>query len=162
LKNLKQKGIEDMKTKFEKEVNKILKRGRKELKKTGTIKSKAYIFGDNRKANVIPLFFSDHPIDKRLEIDRIRNIAREGKAKCVVLLSDAFMGQSNGIRPSLDPDRKEAICLIGEDEKGKFAVYQEYARNFNNKIKLGEITTGRNDGFEGLMIEEPFGVCSSD
>jgi len=56
-----------MNTKFGNEINKVLKHGGKELKKTGTIKSKAYIFGDNRKVNVIPLFFSDHPIDKRLE-----------------------------------------------------------------------------------------------
>ncbi len=149
-----------MDTKFKKEIDKILKRSGKELKKTGAIKPKAYIFGDNRKVNVIPLLFSDDPRDKRLAVGHVRDIAKYHNAKCVVLISDSFYNERLEVRPSLDPFRKESIFLMGEDEKGKFAVAQEYARKFNNKIKLGKIVSDRINEPYGVMIEEPFGVCS--
>lgn len=151
-----------MNTKFEKEINQILKRGSKELKKTGTIRPKAYIFGENGKVNVVPMFFSSNPIDKRLAIGKVRDRAKYHKAKCVVLINDSFVSPLEGIRPSLHPARKEAIILTSEDESGKLSIAQEYNRNSGNKIKLGKITAHRGKGLGGLFVEEPFGVDISD
>lgn len=148
-----------MNSQFTNQVKKILKHGRKELKKTGNIQMKAYIFGSDSKVYVSPISWYDDPASKHLAISHVRNMAKFRNAECVVLLADTFMGKTGGIRPSLDPERKEAISLFGEDEKGKFVVHQEYTRNFNNKIKLGKIESGR-ACFGGLMAEEPFGVCS--
>ena len=150
-----------MKTQFEKEINQILKGGRKELKKTGTIEPKAYIFGDNGKVNVLPLF-PNNSIDKRLAIAHVRDKAKYHKAKRVVFISDSFTGPLDGIRPSLHPFRKEAILLISEDELGKHTMRQEYGRNSGDKIKLGKITVDRDNDFKGLFIEESFGVINSD
>lgn len=150
-----------MKTKFEKEVNEILKRGSKELKKTGTIKLKAYIFGANGKVNVLPFPSCNNSTDKRLAIGHVRDKAKYHKAKRVVLLGDSFISPPDGIRPRFHPFRKEAILLISEDELGKHTISQEYSRNSGNKIKLGKITVRGND-FKGLFIEEPFGVINSD
>jgi len=149
-----------MNTKFKKEIKNILKHGRKELKKTGGIQIKAYIFGDNETI-LTPVACSDNPLEKRLEIGRVRTISEASKAKCVVFLSDSFMNQNKTIHPSLDPNRKEVICLNGEDENGKFIITQEYVRRSNNRIRLGKIKSGRDD-LGGLMVEEPFGVCKSD
>lgn len=145
-------------TKFNKEIKTILKHGRKELKETGNIITKAYIFGDDETI-MTPVICSNDIKEKRLAIDRVRTISETSKAKCVVLIGDAYISH-NGIHPILDPDRKEVINIVGEDENGKFNVTQEYTRELNNKIRLGKIKSVRDKTMDGFLMEEPFGVCS--
>ena len=123
---------------IKRKVDKILKRGIKELKKTGKIIPKAYFYVDDNKVYISEMHFSDNSLEKQLAIERIRYVAKEHKAICVLWMADSITSQTKDIYPRFAPDQKEAITIVYEDRNGIFVITQEYVRSFFNKIKLGK------------------------
>lgn len=123
---------------FKEIADKIMDSAVKDLKDGHRISPQLFFFAEDGKRYALPMAWSDDQgkLQARAEAALL---AKKLEAKRLIFLSDAFAGDINGPPPSQAPNRKEVLCLIGEDGNDTFGILQEYRRKRKGKrIKMGK------------------------
>jgi len=129
------------------EVRKILELGIKFLKEDGRTPPMAFLYTDHGNLCVDKLDFSNKP--KMMK--NLRLISKESEAYMVIVMSDIFMGDLYGPRPSQSPNKRRAMFIYGENKHNNYGIAQEYKTDKTNKVKLGGKTIFDIDQMEGPM-----------
>ena len=122
--------------KLELEVEKILELEIEILKKGGGPSSTAFLHTPKGNFAIDQFDFRDKP--EAMEL--LREIAEEHQATMVVVMSHALISQLEDLPSGKAFIRREAISVYGEDRNTNFCIAQQYKRDKNNQIVLGEKT----------------------
>jgi len=125
-----------MAEKLELEVEKNLEIGVKFLIEDGVPSSAAFFHTLKGKFAIDPFDFRDKP--EAMEL--LREIAEEHQATMVIVMSHALISQLEDLPSGKAFIRREAISVYGEDKNANFCIAQQWKRDKNNQIELGEKT----------------------
>lgn len=115
-------------------VRKMFNSAVKELRRKKQVTPKVYILGEDGKRHTFSPTYQN-PFVKMLETTAVREMCKRVNATCVVSVGDCFTGNArNNIRPSLDPDREEAVALYYEDLAENYMMFRKYRRTGHDKI----------------------------
>jgi hypothetical protein len=147
-----------MQKELEKRVCRYLKRAKKEFKKEGELLGMMYVtVGKDtrpegtegiliREGQVIGIPFNrpDNEIGRPLWQQMIRQIITEVEADSVIIVSEAWLSkpgvwEKQGLRPSQDPERQEALLIIGLAHYARFHVKQMIERISGRPRVVGKV-----------------------
>lgn len=106
----------------------------KELRRKKHIVPKVYLFDAEGKKYTCSPTFQD-PFAKMFEAAVIKEMCKRINAEYIISVSDAYTTDlDSNVRPSRDPNRKEALMIYYEDVSENYMMLRKYNRTRHGKI----------------------------